>query len=72
MNQVKKDKEMKPVPAPELKKLIDSIEALSGEIAEAKANQPPTSSITLIDDSKLPPGYRDRIHHYYQQLSNSR
>ena len=72
MNEVKKAKDQMPVPAKELKRLLDSIEARSGEIADEKANQPPPGTITLIDDSKLPPGYRDRIHHYYQQLSNSR
>lgn len=72
MGQVQEMKKMKdgmPVDATALKKLLDEIEAMSAEANDRNQDKPPGSEITVIDSSKFPSNYRDRIKTYYEQLS---
>ncbi|HEX4139511.1 MAG TPA: hypothetical protein VHY09_04140 [Candidatus Methylacidiphilales bacterium] len=67
---MKKNKKEKPFPADQLKKLLDQIQLASAEANDPDKNKPDKSEITVIDSSKFPESYRDRIRAYYEQLSN--
>jgi len=60
----------KPFPADQLKKLLDQIQLASAEANDPDKNKPDKAPITVIDSSKFPESYRDRIRAYYEQLSN--
>jgi hypothetical protein len=69
-----KDAEQKkkdlPLNTDELKKLLDKVETVSSEANDPNKPPPPGSEITVIDASKFPASYRDRIRTYYEQLSS--
>jgi hypothetical protein len=67
---MKKKKKDAPFPADQLKKLLDQIQLASAEANDPDKNKPNKSEITVIDSSKFPESYRDRIRAYYEQLSN--
>jgi hypothetical protein len=60
----------KPFPPDQLKKLLDQIQLASAEANDPDKNKPDKAPITVIDSSKFPESYRDRIRAYYEQLSN--
>jgi hypothetical protein len=64
-----KEKSAIPFNASELKKLLDKVEATSAEVQDPDKDKTPGSEITVIDSSKFPASYRDRIRSYYEQLS---
>jgi hypothetical protein len=66
----KKKDPVKPFPAEQLKKLLDQIQLASAEANDPDKNKPDKNEITVIDSSKFPESYRDRIRAYYEQLSN--
>jgi hypothetical protein len=66
----KKKQPDKPFPADQLKKLLDQIQLASAEANDPDKNKPDKAEITVIDSSKFPESYRDRIRAYYEQLSN--
>jgi hypothetical protein len=66
----KKKQPDKPFPADQLKKLLDQIQLASAEANDPDKNKPDKNEITVIDSSKFPESYRDRIRAYYEQLSN--
>ena len=57
------------IDGPRLKKLVDQIEQLRGEIADVAVEKPKDPSMTHIDPSRLPATYRERIQRYFQKLS---
>ncbi len=67
---MKQKKTDKPFPAAELKKLLDQIQLASAEANDPNKDKPNNAEITVIDSSKFPESYRDRIRAYYEQLSN--
>ncbi len=69
MKKDKKDEQL-PFPPEQLKKLLDQIQLMSAEASDPNKNKPDKSEITVIDSSKFPESYRDRIRAYYEQLSN--
>ncbi len=66
----KKEKKDLPFPPDQLKKLLDQIQLASAEANDPDKNKADKSPITVIDSSKFPESYRDRIRAYYEQLSN--
>lgn len=67
---MKKKKTSQPFPPAELKKLLDQIQLASAEASDPKKDKPNDGEITVIDSSRFPESYRDRIRAYYEQLSN--
>ena len=57
------------VDGPRLKRLLEEIEQLRVQIADAGLEKPKDPSMTHIDPSRLPATYRERIQRYYQKLS---
>jgi hypothetical protein len=66
---LQKAKDGKPVDPIELKKLLDQIQTMSAEANDQNKDKPQDAPITVIDSSKFPANYRDRIRTYYEQLS---
>ncbi|HKV09227.1 MAG TPA: hypothetical protein VJ725_13875, partial [Thermoanaerobaculia bacterium] len=57
------------VDAVRLKRLLEQIEHLRVQIADAGLEKPRDPAMTHIDPSRLPATYRERIQRYYQKLS---
>lgn len=57
------------VDAVRLKRLLEQIEHLRIQIADAGLEKPKDPAMTHIDPSRLPATYRERIQRYYQKLS---
>ena len=70
VDDLKKQKKDLPFPADKLKQLLDKIQLASAEANDPNKDKPNKSEITVIDESKFPESYRDRIRAYYEQLSN--
>jgi len=70
VQEIQKLKNGLPVNADELKKLLDEVQTLSGEANDPNKEKPPAPGLTVIDSSKFPANYRDRIRAYYEKLSS--
>jgi hypothetical protein len=67
---MKKKKTPLPFPPDALKKLLDQIQLMNAEASDPNKDKANKAEITVIDASKFPESYRDRIRAYYEQLSN--
>ncbi len=58
-----------PIDPERLKKLEAEIEAVTAEVNDPN-RKPTQKELNGIDPSKFPETYRERIQHYYQELSD--